>query len=177
MSKVVLCFWFPAFFLALWDSIELNRLGWCCPGEWRYLLKTLLMWLCRLMIIGNDNRGGDGGGVQVGWHDTYGDDARGGDGGGGNGGWHGGRWGDRNGKVKICQGSKDFQGSESHQGSDNCQGSKSCQESKIVKEAKIVKEVKRSDGSWRFACGDVYPQAGCRLISTQAGLPSPECKA
>ena len=25
----------------------------------------------------------------------------------------------------------------------------------ISKEVKIVKEVKRSDGSWRFTCGDV----------------------
>ena len=40
-------------FLASWDAIEpmwltesvrlLNRLDWCDPGEWRYLLKTLLM--------------------------------------------------------------------------------------------------------------------------------------
>ena len=60
------------FFLASWDAIEpglvsqsvsavsdsKNRVDWCDPGEWRYLLKTLLMILWRLMIH------------------TYGDDVR-----------------------------------------------------------------------------------------------------
>ena len=28
-----------------------NRVDWCYPGEWRYLLKTLHMWLWRLRIL------------------------------------------------------------------------------------------------------------------------------
>ena len=49
-------------FLASWDAIEpglvtlsfshsKNRVDWCDPGEWRYLLKILLMRLWRLMIL------------------------------------------------------------------------------------------------------------------------------
>ena len=52
-------------FLASWDAIEpelvsesvsqsvrlLNRLDWCDLGEWRYLLKILLMRLWQLMIL------------------------------------------------------------------------------------------------------------------------------
>ena len=48
-------------FLASWDAIEpglvsqwvtlLNRLDWCDPGEWRYLMKNLLMKLLWLMIL------------------------------------------------------------------------------------------------------------------------------
>ena len=44
-------------YLASWDAIEpgslsdsKNWLDWCDPGEWRYLLKTLLMRHWRLMI-------------------------------------------------------------------------------------------------------------------------------
>ena len=29
-------------------------------------------------------------------------------------------------------------------------------EVKIVRNVKIVKEMKKGDGSWRFACGDVF---------------------
>ena len=45
-------------FLASWDAIEpglvsdsKNWLDWCDPGEWRYLLKILLMRLWWLMIL------------------------------------------------------------------------------------------------------------------------------
>ena len=72
-------------YLASWDAIEpgslsdsKNWLDWCDPGEWRYLLKTLLKRPWRLMIL-------------------IGDNVRGGDWGDGHGGWQGGRWGDRHG--------------------------------------------------------------------------------
>ena len=35
-----------------------------------------------------------------------------------------------------------------------------------VKEVEIAKEVKRSDGWWRFACGDVYFHSAQRHKST-----------
>ena len=49
------------FFLASWDAIEpglvsewvdvMNRLNWCDSGEWRNVMKKLLMKLLRLMIL------------------------------------------------------------------------------------------------------------------------------
>ena len=34
-----------------------------------------------------------------------------------------------------------------------------CDESYVLMKVRIVKEVKRSDGLWRFACGDVFKEA------------------
>ena len=33
-----------------------NRVDWCDPGEWRYLLNTLIMWLWQLMIPSDPTR-------------------------------------------------------------------------------------------------------------------------
>ena len=42
----------------------------------------------------------------------------------------------------------------------------SCDESYLVMKVKIVKEVKRSDGLWRFACGDVFILKGLSQLDT-----------
>ena len=68
-------------------AFRVGRLFWCDPGEWRYLMKTLLMWLAISDSYGDDARG-DGSGEHEGWQ----------------GGEHGGGHGDNeelNGRIRI----------------------------------------------------------------------------
>ena len=41
---------------------------------------------------------------------------------------------------------------------------------------KIVKEVKRSDGLWRFACGDVFSMSACALCWMVCAVPTCCCR-
>ena len=46
-------------------------------------------------------------------------------------------------------------------------------ESYLVMKVKIVKEVKRSDGLWRFACGDVLKQVpGLKYVGPRCPIPA-----